>query len=114
MPGCESLPATRSRGRRYESRRYFHERTGEAMPAYVVGAYVVEKARRDWDARPYRGAAGNPDRREWWEVRRQGTKLRPGVSLGRLLYSADTLRECLQWIAEALAMRTKQREASWR
>lgn len=53
------------RGPRYDSRRYEHERTGEPMPAYVIGdfpldAYVVEKARRSWDARPFRGSAGNP------------------------------------------------------
>lgn len=88
------------RSRRYDSRRYLHERTGDPMPAYVVGEYVVEKARRDWDARPYRGSAGNPDRREWWEVRRQGASTQPGVSIGRLLHHADTLRECLDWIEE--------------
>ena len=68
------------------------------MSAYVVGEYVIEKARRDWDARPYRGSAGNPDRREWWEVRRQGTRLYPGCSIGPLLHDATTLRDCLQWI----------------
>lgn len=84
-----------------ESRRFFHERTGEPMPAYVIGGYVVEKARRDWDARPYRGSAGNPTRREWWEVRRQGSRTHPGVSIGRLpLFWAWTLRECKDWIAE--------------
>lgn len=80
------------------SRRYFHERTGAAMPAYVIDGYVVDKARRDWDARPYGGSAGNPDRREWWEVRRQGSKTLPGVGVGRLLFQADTRRECEAWI----------------
>lgn len=84
--------------RRYESRRYEHEKTGEAMPAYVIGEFVVEKNRRDWDARPYRGSAGNPDVREWWEVRRQGARTQPGVSVGELLFQANTLRECRQWI----------------
>lgn len=93
-----------ARGRRYESRRFEHERTGEPLSAYVVGdypldAYVVEQARRDWDARPYRGSAGNPTRRAWWEVRRQGSNLRPGCSIGRFaLFTADTLAECLAWI----------------
>ena len=69
------------------------------MPAYVIGGYVVEKNRRDWDARSYHGSAGNPDVREWWEVRRQGSRMQPGVSIGRVaLYEADTLRECLGWI----------------
>lgn len=81
-----------------ESRRFFHERTGEPMSAYVIGDYVVEKARRDWDARPYRGSAGNPTTREWWEVRRQGSLTQPGVSIGPLLFTADTLRECRAWI----------------
>ncbi len=68
------------------------------MPAYVVGGYVIEKARRDWDARPYRGSATNPSQREWWEVRRQGSRTLPGVSIGELLFYAFTLRECLLWV----------------
>lgn len=84
--------------RRYDSRRYFHERTGDPMPAYVVGEYVVEKARRDWDARPYRGSTGNPRQREWWEVRRQGFATQPGVTVGKLLFEADTRSECLRWV----------------
>jgi hypothetical protein len=86
------------RGQRYESRRYAHERTGEPMPAYVVGGYVIEKARRDWDARPYRGSTGNPTRRERWEVRRQGARTQPGVAIGPLLHEANTLRECLLFL----------------
>lgn len=102
MADRESLiAALPKRGRRYDSRRFEDHRTGDPMPAYVVGEwYVVEKARRDWDARPYRGSTGNPDRREWWEVRRQGSLTQPGVSIGDLLYHAFTLRECLQWIGE--------------
>lgn len=86
------------RGPRYQSRRYFHERTGEPMPAYVIDGFVVEKARRDWDARPFRGTVGNPTSREWWEVRRQGARTQPGVSLGDALHEASTLRECIAWI----------------
>lgn len=94
------------RSRRYESRRYEHERTGEPMPAYVVGDYVVEKNRRSWDARPFRGSTGNPDRREWWEVRRQGSHTQPGVSIGRHpLHEANTLRECIQWIEDQTFLR---------
>jgi hypothetical protein len=70
------------------------------MPAYVVGRYVVEKARRDWDARPYRGSTGNPDKREWWEVRLQGSLTQPGVSIGNLIYQGDTLGDCLRWIGK--------------
>ena len=88
------------RGRRYESRRFHHERTGEPMPAYVVCGFVVEKARRDWDARGFRGSAGNPTVREWWEVRRQHSQAGPGVSVGPLLFDADRLRDCLAWIRE--------------
>lgn len=84
--------------KRTTSRRYAHERTGAAMPAYVHRGYVIEKARRDWDARAYRGTAGNPTRREWWEVRRQGSRTLPGVSIGRVLHEADTLRECRAWV----------------
>lgn len=90
----------RHHGPRYDSRRYFHERTGAPLSAYVVGGYVVEKARRDWDARPYRGSAGNPTEREWWEVRRQGSLTQPGVSIGKLLYQGATLRDCVRWIGE--------------
>jgi hypothetical protein len=68
------------------------------MPAYVVDGFVIEKARRDWDARPFRGSAGNPDRREWWEVRRQGSRTQAGVSIGPLLHQANTLRECREWV----------------
>lgn len=84
----------------FASRRYAHERTGEPMPAYVIGRYVVEKARRDWNHRvpgqPVEMWAGP---KEWWEVRRQGTATLPGVSIGRHpLYDAKTLRECREWI----------------
>lgn len=96
-----------ARGPRYNSRRFSHERTGDPMPAYVVAGYVVEKNRRDWDARPYRGSAGNPDRREWWEVRRQGSNVLPGVSIDRHpLFTADTLRDCIAWVAAVLAERS--------
>lgn len=83
------------------SRRYSHERTGEPMPAYVISGYVAERARRDWDARAagLRGSAGNPQHREWWEVRQQGTRMYPGCSVGPLLFDALTLRECREWIA---------------
>jgi len=92
---------TLRRGPRYDSRRFFHERTGKAMPAYVIGEYVVEKARRDWDARPFRGSAGNPTSHEWWEVRRLGSNAHPGCSVGRdPLYEGDTLRECIEWIED--------------
>lgn len=80
------------------SRRYEHERTGEPLPAYVYRGFVIEKARRDWDARPYRGSAGNPTAREWWEVRRQGSRTQPGVSIGRMLHQDDTRRGCREWI----------------
>lgn len=89
--------------RALESRRFFHERTGDPMPAYVYRGFVIEKARRDWDARPYRGSAGNPRKREWWEVRRQGSRMQPGVSIGRFaLHDAFTLRECREWVDEQL------------
>lgn len=82
------------------SRRYEHERTGEALPAYVINGYVVEKARRDWDGRST-GPGGrglSPGPREWWEVRRQGSQTQAGVSIGRLLFQADTFRECKDWV----------------
>lgn len=84
--------------KRARSLRYFHERTGAALPAYVLGDYVIEKARRDWDARGYRGSAGNPRHREWWEVRRQHSRGKPGASFGPLLHEANTLRECRAWV----------------
>lgn len=96
-----SMPDQLTRGPRFDSRRFFHERTGEPMPAYVVGEFVIEKARRDWDARPFRGSAGNPTKREWWEVRRQGSNAHSGCSVGRNpLFVGDTLMECLAWIGE--------------
>lgn len=83
------------------SRHYQHERTGEPMPAYVVGEYVIEKARRDWDGRSTgpggRGLHVGP--REWWEVRRQGSHTHPGISVGKLLYAADTFSECKEWVS---------------
>lgn len=97
MSAAVAIP---KRGRRYDSKRYYHERTGEPLPAYVVGGYVIEKARRDWDARPYRGSAGNPRRREWWEVRRAHSRAHPGYSIGPPLYDADTLTACLRWVGE--------------
>lgn len=84
------------------SRRFFHERTGEPLPAYVLDGYVIEKARRDWDHRVYgQSAATWSGPKEWWEVRRQGSHTLPGVSIGRHpLFVANTRRECVAWIAE--------------
>jgi len=87
------------RGRRYSSRRFFHERTGDPMPAYVVGGYVIEKNRRDWNHRVAGQAAARwAGPKEWWEVRRQGSHTHPGVSIGKSLFEGDTLRECLVWV----------------
>jgi hypothetical protein len=87
--------------RALESRRYAHERTGEPLPAYVIGGYVVEKNRRDWDHRvPGQNVEMWAGPKEWWEVRRQGSLTQPGVSIGPKLYDARTLRECREWIKE--------------
>lgn len=88
------------RSRRYDSRRFEHELTGEPMPAYVVGGYVVEKNRRDWNHRvPGQPAEAWAGAKEWWEVRRQGSLTQPGVSIGRHpLHTGDTLRECVEWV----------------
>lgn len=69
------------------------------MPAYVVSGFVIEKARRDWNHRVAgQNAASWAGPKEWWEVRRQGSNTLPGVSIGKLLWDDETLRECIAWI----------------
>lgn len=89
-----------ARSKRYESRRY-DDRNGDPMPAYVVGEYVVEKNRRDWDHREAGQVVSQwAGDKEWWEVRRAASRALPGCSLGRHpLYTGRTLRECIEWIA---------------
>lgn len=93
--------STLKRSRRYDSRRFFREPAGEPMPAYVVGEYVIEKARRDWNHLvPGQSAATWAGPKEWWEVRRQGSATQPGVSIGKLLYAGATLHECVRWVSD--------------
>jgi hypothetical protein len=99
--GRSLLPALPKRGQRYDSLR-FEDARGNPMPAYVVGEFVIEKTRRDWDGRSTGpgGRGFSPGPREWWEVRRQHSRGKPGASFGRLLFDGRTLRECLRWIGE--------------
>ena len=55
------------------------------------GGFTIWRRVRDWDARPYRGSAGNPQSKITWNVIRSGTSPR------RVLESFYTLREARQW-----------------